>query len=62
MNHAISGEILVQEVRFPRSEIFLATLVNLEEAWHDVAHDKVVVTTLFTEVYLDTLICVEVVE
>ena len=27
MNHAISGEILVQEVRFPRSEIFLATLV-----------------------------------
>ena len=26
MNHAISGEILVQEVRFPRSEIFLATL------------------------------------
>ena len=28
MNHAISGEILVQEVRFPRSEIFLATLVH----------------------------------
>ena len=28
MNHAISGEILVQEVRFPRSEIFLATLVK----------------------------------
>ena len=28
MNHAISGEILVKEVRFPRSEIFLATLVQ----------------------------------
>ena len=26
MNHAISGEILVKEVRFPRSEIFYATL------------------------------------
>ena len=29
MNHAISGEILVQEVRFPRSEIFLATLPDI---------------------------------
>ena len=28
MNHANSGEILVQEVRFPRSEIFLATLLE----------------------------------
>ena len=26
MNHAISGEILADEVRFPQSEIFFATL------------------------------------
>ena len=28
MNHAISGEILAEEVRFPRSEIFFATLAQ----------------------------------
>ena len=29
MNHAISGEILAEESRFPRSEIFFATLVPM---------------------------------
>ena len=33
MNHAISGEILVQEVRFPQSEIFLATLPGSLAGW-----------------------------
>ena len=28
MNHAISGEILAKESRFPRSEIFFANLVS----------------------------------